>query len=100
MRNRFARQQAVVITHKDNVATAIMSFKKGMEIHMLLDDELFKITANEDIPYGHKIAMKNIKRGENVIKYGESIGRATKDIASGDHVHVHNLVSRRLQGSN
>ena len=40
---------------------------------------------------GHKIALENIKRGENVIKYGYPIGHATEDISAGDHVHTHNI---------
>ncbi len=42
------------------------------------------------IPYGHKVALRPIARGEPVIKYGVAIGRATCEIASGAHVHVHN----------
>lgn len=40
---------------------------------------------------GHKIALENIKKGENVIKYGYPIGHATEDISAGDHVHTHNI---------
>lgn len=51
-----------------------------------------------DIPYGHKIAVKDIKKGELIIKYGEEIGIATKDIKKGEYVHVHNLDSMRGRG--
>ena len=44
-----------------------------------------------DIESGHKYALKDIKKGEDVIKYGEPIGHATEDIKSGDHIHTHNL---------
>ena len=40
---------------------------------------------------GHKYALKDIKKGENVIKYGSAIGHATVDINIGEHVHTHNL---------
>jgi altronate dehydratase small subunit len=49
----------------------------------------------EAIPFGHKVAIVAIRQGETVVKYGASIGRATADIAPGEHVHVHNLRSVR-----
>jgi altronate dehydratase small subunit len=51
-----------------------------------------------DIPYGHKVAVKPIAAGEAVIKHGEDIGVASAAIAIGDHVHVHNVESRRGRG--
>lgn len=42
------------------------------------------------VPFGHKVALRPIAAGESVIKYGIPIGRATRDIAAGEHVHVHN----------
>ncbi|MDT7902769.1 MAG: UxaA family hydrolase, partial [Caldivirga sp.] len=53
------------------------------------------IKALEDIPLGHKIALRDIKAGERVIKYGRPIGVATRDIKVGEHVHVHNVKSIR-----
>ena len=50
------------------------------------------------VPYGHKIAVRDIHAGEDIIKYGESIGIATKEIAKGEYVHVHNLDSKRARG--
>ena len=51
-----------------------------------------------DIPYGHKVAVKLIKQGNPIIKYGEEIGVATINIMEGDYVHVHNLDSQRSRG--
>ena len=51
-----------------------------------------------DVPYGHKIAVRDIKKGELIIKYGEEIGAATRDIARGEYVHVHNLEALRGRG--
>ncbi len=51
------------------------------------------------VPFGHKIAVEPIAPGDPVVKYGEVVGRATLPIARGDHVHVHNVVSSRLPGS-
>ena len=63
----------------DNVAVAMSELKKG------------EYGALSDIPQGHKIALKNISKGENVIKYGMPIGHALADIAVGEHVHTHNV---------
>jgi altronate dehydratase small subunit len=56
------------------------------------------MTLRQAVPYGHKLAVVPIARGEDVIKYGESIGVATADIAAGDYVHVHNMDSKRGRG--
>jgi altronate hydrolase len=49
------------------------------------------LTPREPIPAGHKIALREIRRGEAVVRYGEAMGRATADIAPGRHVHTHNV---------
>ena len=46
---------------------------------------------NHDIPFGHKVAIKSINKGEPIIKYGEAIGSADSDIQAGDWVHIHNV---------
>lgn len=51
-----------------------------------------------DIPYGHKLALKDMSCGQPIIKYGEELGRASRDIRRGEHVHVHNLESMRGRG--
>jgi altronate dehydratase small subunit len=50
------------------------------------------------IPYGHKFATRDIAKGEDIIKYGEVIGRATQDIKAGSHTHIQNLESLRGRG--
>jgi len=50
------------------------------------------------IPYGHKVAVRAMKSGEDVVKYGEIVGRTTAPINVGDHVHVHNVESQRGRG--
>ena len=52
----------------------------------------------DDIPFGHKFALRDIAQGELIIKYGEEIGVASRDIAQGTYVHVHNLDSMRGRG--
>ena len=58
--------------------------------------EILKVIGN--VPYGHKIAVKDIHVGEQITKYGEEIGIATKEIKKGEYVHVHNLDSIRGRG--
>ena len=78
-------KSAHVICEKDNVAVALRHLSAG---EMAAD-----ICLAEDIPAGHKFACCNIPSGDAVIKYGESIGRASADIPVGHHVHSHNLKS-------
>jgi (2R)-sulfolactate sulfo-lyase subunit alpha len=54
-----------------------------------------EIKAPQDIPLGHKIALKDFKIGEGALKYGQDIGKIVADIRKGEHVHIHNLKTRR-----
>ena len=58
-------------------------------------DGTITLKAADDIPLGHKIALGDIQDGDTVLKYGQDIGRASKDISKGRHVHVHNLKTKR-----
>ena len=78
------------INEKDNVAVALRDLTVG-EMICLNDAE--SITLCDDIPQGHKFAFTHIRAGSTVIKYGFPIGKAKSDIASGCHVHTHNLSS-------
>lgn len=91
-------KQAVVIDSKDNVATATVDLKSGTQVSMFLESKDFNVVVNNDIPFGHKFCIRDIPYHAEVIKYGESIGRATKNIKVGDHVHVHNVESERGRG--
>lgn len=62
-----------------------------------MDGKQGEITALDDIPMYHKIAVKGISKNERVIKYVHTIGKATSDIAAGMHVHCHNVISMSLQ---
>jgi len=91
-------QQLIVINQKDNVATATVDLQKGQEIAVETSSETFIITLQADIKFGHKVAIKDIKKGSPVYKYGEEIGITTEDIAMGEHVHVQNVLSQRGRG--
>lgn len=58
-------------------------------------DEEVAFKAADDIPIGHKLAIKPLKEGDTVIKYGTDIGRAVADIGLGEHAHVHNIKTKR-----
>ncbi len=87
-------KRAIRMDEKDNVATALNDIAEGDEI--TIDGQ--EMVARQSIPFGHKTAVVPINRGEEVIKYGEVIGRATADIQKGEHVHVHNTESLRGRG--
>ncbi len=59
------------------------------------DDKDVEVSAKSDIPIGHKVALKDYKPGDTVIKYGQDIGRVVADVRQGEHVHVHNLKTKR-----
>lgn len=91
---------ALKVHDKDNVATI---FANGIADGTLVEIHDKKgaaesVAVKGDVPFGHKIAVRRIGKGEQIIKYGEEIGVATKDIAKGEYVHVHNLDSMRGRG--
>ena len=89
--------KAILIDPLDNVATAITDLEAGCRVTVRSELEK-KIKTRQSIPFGHKFALRRIKRGEKIIKYGEVIGRATKTIEEGEHVHIHNVESMRGRG--
>ncbi len=87
--------QVFLIDEADNVVTNVADeIPAGTEV----DVKGTVIKTVDDIPYGHKIALRPIAEGEEVIKYGLSIGSATEDIPVGSHVHIHNVESNRGRG--
>jgi altronate hydrolase len=78
----------IIINEKDNVAVALADIRQGSQA--ILADGTF-IEAVSDIPFSHKIALTDIAKGADIIKYGELIGGAKTDIKKGEWVHTHNL---------
>ncbi|MDR1961528.1 MAG: UxaA family hydrolase [Gracilibacteraceae bacterium] len=89
---------AVVIHPADNVATAVVDLSAGDCVSFFVGQEVCECRLTESIPLGHKFALRALNVGENVVKYGEAIGSASAPIAKGEHVHVHNVESRRGRG--
>ncbi len=85
-------QSAFQIHYNDNVATALTEIEQGY-VELYGDSESRGVNAEVHIPKGHKIALKDIKEGEKIIKYGVVIGIATKQIAKGNWVHLHVMKS-------
>ncbi|MDR1835016.1 MAG: UxaA family hydrolase [Fusobacteriaceae bacterium] len=90
---------AVKLADIDNVASIFADVATGTTV-LVRDNKgkSFELVSKAEIPYGHKICIKPVKRNEPILKYGEEIGIASKDIAPGEHVHVHNLDSNRGRG--
>ena len=91
-------KKAIIMDAKDNVATLLSDVEVNDEVQVLTGDKPKALKVQEKIQFGHKFAMVGIKRGQNVLKYGEIIGRANQDIGQGQHVHVHNVESNRGRG--
>jgi len=81
---------------KDNVATLLIEVESGQQVLIESGEQNVTVQASEKIPYGHKIALKDIDKAGEVVKYGEVIGRSTDPIQKGCHVHVHNIESLNL----
>lgn len=82
---------------KDTVGVAVVDLKAGQQItgRALYGKASPKVKVLMDIPLGHKIALQDFKPGDTVVKYGEDIGKVVAPIKKGEHVHVHNLKTKR-----
>jgi (2R)-sulfolactate sulfo-lyase subunit alpha len=89
-----------VLAHspKDNVAVVVVEgLKAGTEAFGVVTENnaSFTLAVKHDIPIGHKVALADLKEGDTAIKYGQDIGRVVKSVKQGEHVHVHNLKTKR-----
>lgn len=89
---------AVKISPQDNVVTVLSDVNASDVVEISGQSKIDSIIAQENCPYGHKIALEDIKQGSPIYKYGEIIGFATQDIQKGHHVHTQNLDSFRGRG--
>ena len=92
------KRKIIIINAKDNVATALSDLTAGEVLQEEIDKSKKDIKLNQDIPFGHKLAIRDIPAGSPVIKYGETIGTASVAIKVGDYVHIHNVKSNRGRG--
>ena len=87
---------AFLLNPADDVAVALRPIVAGETVRVRGGSS---IAVRADIPMAHKLALHGIAAGAPVRKYGEIIGEARAAIAAGEHVHVHNIVSRRARKS-
>ena len=90
--------QFVVHDEGDSVGVVVVEgLKAGAKLSgwVMDQDKMVTFDAKNDIPIGHKLAIRSIKAGDAIIKYGVDIGRAIADIAPGEHLHVHNVKTKR-----
>lgn len=87
------KKRVIQVSEKDSVVVVVQAMEKGTEIQ--LPDGTSLVTL-DDIPRSHKISIKDIAEGEQVYRYGENIGYATKPIRRGEWVHTHNLDSLKM----
>ena len=83
---------------EDNVGVVVVEgLNAGTDMLCVVteDDSEFNLTATSDAPIGHKIALTELAEGDAIVKYGQDIGRVIAPIARGEHVHVHNIKTRR-----
>ena len=93
------RITALRIPPRDNVATCVLAQWAGEAAAYEADGEAVTVRLLDDIPFGHKFAIRPIAAGDEIIKYGYPTGRAVRDIQPGEHVHIHNVGSLRCNGT-
>jgi len=88
----------IVHDEGDSVGVVVVEgLKAGQKLTgwIMDQDRMMEFDARSDIPIGHKLAIREIKSGDTIIKYGVDIGRAVASIAPGEHLHVHNVKTKR-----
>ena len=88
----------IIHDEKDNVGVVVIeTTKKGQDCNawIMENDKTVKINSISEIPLGHKIALQDLKEGDTILKYGHDIGKVVKSIKKGEHVHVHNVKTKK-----
>ena len=91
-------KKILVVKDTDNVATCLATLPAGAQVEFDAGGTNVALQLSDAIEFGHKFAVRGIAAGERVIKYGETIGLASQDIAAGQWVHIHNVESVRARG--
>jgi (2R)-sulfolactate sulfo-lyase subunit alpha len=88
----------LVHDRRDNVGVVVVeNLVAGTDMLCVVTEDNSELRAvnNQDVPIGHKVALKDLGVGDTVVKYGQDIGRVVAPIRKGDHVHTHNLKTKR-----
>lgn len=88
----------IVMSSADNVGNAIEDISSGDEVTYTVEGNTFTFTAQDEVSFGFKAAVRDIPAGGDIIKYKEIIGRAAVDIKAGSCVHIHNVEGKRGRG--
>lgn len=87
--------KTLILNEADNIAIALSEIEENNTILVKAGKVEKKLHMKNRIEFGHKFAVTDIQKGEDIKKYGEVIGVATESIQAGEHVHVHNIESKR-----
>ena len=91
--------RAIVLDRRDNVATLIDPGPAGEACALQGEGEgTASLSLLQDIPFGHKVCVRDTAKGADVVKYGQVIGKASAQLRVGEHVHIHNVDSARGRG--
>ena len=91
-------EKVIILNSIDNIGVALDNIKKGELVEITIGEDLNSFNALEDIPFGFKIAIVPIYKEQYIIKYGEVIGIASKNILIGELAHIHNVEGIRGRG--
>ena len=93
-----SKPDLIIHDEKDNVGVVVIeTTKKGQNCNawIMENDKTVNVPSENEVPLGHKIALKNLKVGDTIFKYGHDIGKVVKEIKKGEHVHVHNVKTKK-----
>ena len=90
------RIKGLVLNSKDNVGVALADLQPGTELDLKTKGRALSVKLVEPIRYQHKFSVDHIDPGSKIVKFGEVIGKATRAIEPGQHVHMHNMVGLRM----
>ena len=93
-----ANTDVIIHDEKDNVGVVVIEKvtpNQDCNCWIMENDKSAKIQSKSEIPLGHKIAMTDLKEGDTILKYGYDIGKVGKHINKGEHVHVHNVKTKK-----
>ena len=90
--------EIIIHDQKDNVGVVVIEKtipNQDCNCWIMENDDTTKIQSKNEIPLGHKIAMTDLNEGDTIIKYGQDIGKVVKALKKGEHVHVHNVKTKK-----
>ena len=93
-----ASTDIIIHDKKDNVGVVVIEKVAPNQIcncWIMEDDGSATVEAKNEVPLGHKLALIDLKEGDTIIKYGHDIGKVVKAIKKGEHVHVHNVKTKK-----